>query len=108
MTRSVKFGGQPAPAHQGVKKIDHEVVAEALKKRPGEWALVDYPEATPRRAGAMAAYVRSGRNTAYRPAGTFEAVSRTGPEREGELWVRYVGKTKTPAKKTAPARRRAR
>lgn len=67
----------------------HEAVAEALRKRPGQWALVgtfgNYSEAS-------TAVVRITRGTveAYRPAGDFDATQRK--ERgDCNVYARFVG-----------------
>ncbi len=58
----------------------HHIVAEALRQRPGCWAML--PDFEPNWSSA----IRSGSNAAYRPGGSFEAVAR-----QGRLYARYVG-----------------
>jgi len=59
---------------------NHALIAEELRSRPGEWAML--PDLAP----SFSAQIRSGVNTAYRPAGTYEATARNGV-----LYARYVG-----------------
>jgi hypothetical protein len=61
--------------------IPHELIAFKLRKQPGRWAKV-IGSVNPSKVSE----IRSGAFAAYRPAGTFEAVSR-----RGSMWVRYVG-----------------
>lgn len=66
--------------------------AAALRERPAEWALFGrYATAGTARQGAYE--IRRGMREAFRPAGAFEAESRTlcGEHR---VYVRYVGGTR--------------
>lgn len=65
-------------------------VAEALRERPGEWALIAEGLKSGS-AGAMSNAIKVGRFSCWRPAGTFE--SRTSARGDGltDLYARYVG-----------------
>lgn len=69
----------------------HAQIAEALRERPGEWACIGVQD-TARSAGSLAYAIRTGRLSAYLPAGAFEASART-VRREHRLYVRFVGKS---------------
>ena len=90
----IRFEDPPPPAHPRYaprsKETAPDVAAELIGAR-GDWALVR--EFTEQRAGtarSAAAVINKGRIPAYRPAGEFEAVTRTvgGQVR---LYARYVG-----------------
>jgi hypothetical protein len=67
----------------------HAEVAAQLKSRPGEWARVAaFDKDT--RSRTYAHYIRRGGLAAYRPDGSFEAVSRT-VDGEYRVYARYVG-----------------
>lgn len=60
--------------------INHELIADVLRSRPGQWAaLPDVP-------GSSAGNIKGGTLQAYRPAGSFEAQMM-----QGVLYARYVG-----------------
>jgi hypothetical protein len=80
---SVDFIGPP-PA--GTSKHNH--IAEELRARPGEWAVVQRKTSTARAASAAQA-IRTGRLRAYAPAGAFEAKSRKVGD-EYRVYARYV------------------
>lgn len=67
----------------------HVVIADALKCRPGEWALVLEGVSV-----STARYIKNGTYAAYRPAGAFDATYRTSPKGEGmgDIYARYIGK----------------
>lgn len=67
----------------------HFGIAEALKTKPGTWALVR-SYASPNAAASTAWLIRNGRLRAYQPAGAFEAKSRRSGD-EGRVYARYVG-----------------
>jgi len=56
-------------------------IAERLRKNPGCWAMIGTNSVS------LAKAIRDGDLEAYRPAGAFEAVYRSG-----DTWARYVGK----------------
>lgn len=90
----IRFEDPPAPAHPRYAPRSRDVapdVAAELKAAPEDWALLK--EFTEQRAGtarSAAAVINGGRIPAYRPAGAFEAVTRTVGG-EVRLYARYVG-----------------
>ncbi|AZM51796.1 hypothetical protein DMA15_03690 [Streptomyces sp. WAC 01529] len=69
--------------------VDHRVIAEGLKARPGEWAVI----AEHARIGtaSTAAYrIKRGITAVYQPAGAFEALARTA-NGKALLYARFVG-----------------
>ncbi|WP_405775896.1 hypothetical protein [Streptomyces sp. NBC_01538] len=80
------FEDPPAPRKTNPA---YEAVAEALRKRPREWARVGaFPSAS-----MIACNIKRGRPKVFEPAGAFDAVSRK-VEDETVLYVQYVGETK--------------
>jgi hypothetical protein len=71
------------------QRHEHYKAAAALRERPGEWAMVR-TAATSNAARSAASQIREGRLTAYRPAGEFDATSRTVGG-EFRVYARYVG-----------------
>lgn len=64
-------------------------IAQRLKVRPGEWAIVATFDR--RNTAHMLAYrIKRGVQYAFRPAGAFEATSRT-MDGEHRTYARYVG-----------------
>jgi hypothetical protein len=61
--------------------------AEALSRRPGEWALIFEG----RNSATTASYINAGDLAAFRPAGSFEAKSRKNPEGKFDIYARFVG-----------------
>lgn len=81
----------PAPETRGRKPlVKYEVIAEELKRRPGEWALVGENLAM-----SLGSHISIGRIKAFQPAGAFEGTIR-GQEngRALKVYARYVGHTK--------------
>lgn len=83
---------EPPPAHaenKGVPKhlISHELIAAQLRRRPGEWAVI-YESNTP--TTAIAHVVKRAQVKAYRPAGSFEAVTRH-VRGMNLAYARYIG-----------------
>lgn len=65
-------------------------IAAALKAAPDRWALIGKHPSSGRAAGTATSY-RRGIIVAFRPAGSFEAVSRKIADGEYGVWVRFVG-----------------
>lgn len=68
--------------------------AAELKANPGKWALLAAFGGAENNhsARAMAVNIKSGRYTAFRPHGHFEATSATTTDRSAtEVYARYVG-----------------
>ncbi|MFD8023702.1 hypothetical protein ACFV6G_25170 [Streptomyces lavendulae] len=64
--------------------------ARALRERPGDWAHIsDHDQKS--QAANLAYRIRQGKLRAFRPAGAFEATSRTTDGTSGAVWARYVG-----------------
>ncbi|MEU9120129.1 hypothetical protein AB0C96_09745 [Streptomyces sp. NPDC048506] len=64
--------------------------AEALRGRPGEWAHVDsHPNLN--RATNQGHRIRTGKHTAFRPAGAYEAQTRSTGDGTADVYARYVG-----------------
>ncbi|AGP56839.1 hypothetical protein [Streptomyces rapamycinicus] len=81
---SVDFIGPPPTG-----KSEHNYIAEELRARPDEWAVVQR-KATTTRAASAAQAIRSGKLRAYAPPGSFEAKSRTVGG-EHRVYARYLG-----------------
>jgi predicted alpha/beta superfamily hydrolase len=79
----------PPPSSGGRKADRHWAeIAEELRGRPGEWALVSDD------ISHQAAHnIRAGRLASFRPAGSFEATMRDihQPTGRGRMYVRFVG-----------------
>ncbi|CEG99579.1 hypothetical protein [Propionibacterium freudenreichii] len=83
-TISLAFGQLPAAQGKGRSK-KWERLAAQLKARPGEWACIG-----PRNTSTVWC-IKHGRLVAFKPAGSFEAVSRNTRGGVADCWVRYVG-----------------
>lgn len=77
----IKF--QNPPMHKR-GRTDWASVAEQLRQRPGEWALVA------RVNPAAVTHIKRGGYKAF-PAGEFEATSRNARDSKADIYVRYVG-----------------
>lgn len=70
--------------------LNWNVIAEALKERPGRWALIrtDVDDQNAWR-------INKGRNAAFRRRGQYEAVIRNrgkyAHREHGDLYARYIG-----------------
>lgn len=81
----------PPPARQsqiGKPKgiIAHELIAIQLKRRPGEWAVVQEVFVI----SSLASQINVGKYAPYRPAGSFEATTRI-EDGKHVVYARYVG-----------------
>lgn len=65
-----------------------EDLAEELRQRPSDWALVY--EGTPGRASGMATHIRLGQLRCFTPTGDFDAVTRK-VDGVTRTYARYVG-----------------
>jgi hypothetical protein len=67
-------------------------IANALKNRPGEWAIVSRET-----QGNLASIIKKGKVRGFAPAGSFEAVSRINPDNTSRsnprctVYARYIG-----------------
>jgi hypothetical protein len=74
----------PGSARKGSK---WDPIARALQARPGEWACIGRNIPT-----GIIPTINKGGLKCFRPAGSFEAVSRNHTSRwEADVFVRYVG-----------------
>ncbi|MFE0101193.1 hypothetical protein [Streptomyces sp. NPDC059009] len=80
---------EPPPRTWRQGRVDHRAAAAALRKRPGEWAMVGTYASANAACGA-AHRIKTGTYRAYVPTGTFEATTRT-VDGEARLYVRYMG-----------------
>jgi hypothetical protein len=81
---SVKFGELPEVTEARATSTRWDQVARDLRSKPGLWACVRVCETGPA-ASAMAQAIKRGRIVAFRPVGSFEAVSRGR-----ETWARFA------------------
>lgn len=79
----ITFENPPAD-RRGRHGKDWDAVADALRARPGEWALV----ATT--SPSLSAEIKNGRRAAFRPPGAFESTVRKNGKKH-DIYVRYVG-----------------
>lgn len=77
----IKFQELPP---NGRTSADWADIAEQLRQRPGEWALIG------RRNTTTAFNIRAGKYRAM-PSGEFDAVCRNSRGGEADIYVRYVG-----------------
>lgn len=81
------------PAPRGERTEHFKQLAEQLRQRPGAWAVAqrglnDYRT----QAAVLAARIKSGKLTAFRPAGEFEATSVKDKETgDTAVYARFVG-----------------
>jgi hypothetical protein len=82
-----KFGELP-PTDRAAKRNgdNNQAIADELRARPGEWALVLHAD-TNAHAWQKASNIKRGIIAAFRPFGAFEATTRNGVD----VWARYVG-----------------
>ncbi|MFH8409575.1 hypothetical protein ACH4FX_33055 [Streptomyces sp. NPDC018019] len=90
MVNAIEFQSLPQPRRRtNAPAMRFTAAAEMLKARPGQWARVQKREKRAR--AATAAYqINRGLLAAFRPAGSFEAASRT-VDGEYLVYARYVG-----------------
>lgn len=83
---TIKFE-TPEPARSGKPRHDWAEIAAQLRKRPGEWAVID--EDCPKTQGVT--FSRGG-NKAFRPVGAWEFTVRGASKSRAEkLYGRFVG-----------------
>lgn len=80
----------PPGEYRSRQGTDHAAVAAELKAHPGQWAVVS-THPTIQAASTAAGRVKCGFPHAYKPAGAFEAVSRT-VDGKHRMYARYTGK----------------
>lgn len=80
---------EPPPAKRAHRNLGK--VADELREHPGLWAVVlALPVAERSHATSLARQIRHGLVSYWRPAGVFEAVSRT-VDGEARVYARYLG-----------------
>ncbi|MFF7880945.1 hypothetical protein ACH40F_08300 [Streptomyces sp. NPDC020794] len=82
-----------APAHDAVRRPEsRRAFADALRARPGEWALLGKHSTAGmmRQAAYQIRWALEANDQAFAPAGSFEAESQTLCG-EYRVYVRYVG-----------------
>jgi hypothetical protein len=93
MTAVIRWEEPPRAAAQAPRhRTRHsrlEPLAEELRGRPGEWALVFEDEAAGK-ANGMATHIRYGQLMCFAPAGDFDAVTRK-VDAVTQVYARYVG-----------------
>lgn len=84
----ITFQEPPAVTRPGrLPDTRYVEIANQLKTRPGEWALI-----LEKGHQTTAARIRSGRISAFRPTGTFEATARNTDEQgRCQVYARFVG-----------------
>lgn len=85
MSAEIEFRDPPP---DGRSSMDWEPIAEALRGRPGEWALV-----RTKSGASQAGAINNGRVAALRPIGAFRAISRSDGDGTCDIYARYVGET---------------
>jgi len=82
---TVEFREPPSPKG-GPSANKYGDVAEALKERPGEWAMIvagGHHNLVPR--------IKAGTIPAFRPAGAYEATARSNESGRFDVYARFVG-----------------
>lgn len=93
---AVEFSGPPPAVHTG-SNSRHARIAAQLTNHPGRWAYIHYGSSGSARSTALA--IRTGKLSAYAPAGTYEAVARTvivSGQEDHRVYLRYVGSGSSP------------
>lgn len=88
----VRFEGPP-PSPVGGRwnaVCDYKTIASELRASPGEWGIVAEFDRRPP-ATAPSHRIRHGLNAAFRPSGTYKAVSREVADKH-IVYAMYVGK----------------
>lgn len=91
MPAVVKFKNPPRQSGHGRPRgaSRHPAIAEALRGRPGRWALVMEGVAS-----SNATNIKQGTNAAYAPAGDFEATVHKRPDGKYDIYARFVGESR--------------
>lgn len=83
----IRWEEPPRPASR--PRIDYGSIAEELRNRPKEWAIVRVmPDAG--RSSVVASGISRGKVAAFHPIGAFEAMARL-VDGEYRVYARYVG-----------------
>ncbi len=79
----------PPESNQG-RAGKHSQIAEELKARPNEWAIIDEDGHAP-----LVTYIKSAKGRAYAPAGSFTATSRRKADgKKYTIYAKYIGNKK--------------
>lgn len=84
---------------QARNRRDWNTIANGLRSRPNEWAVV-----AENVSASTGTHIRHGRLTAFAPAGAYEARvsgARSEDGRASKVYARYVGATVTPPAATS-------
>ena len=85
---TVEFEWGTPPEARGSRTSFYESLAQALRERPGEWAVAERGMTAYRtQAAVFGNRIKEGKLVPFRPAGEFEARSEKG----GTVWVRWIG-----------------
>lgn len=82
----VKFEAPPASRGGRAESPRNKQIAEALRDKPGEWALV----AEGQKNDGLAVRIRTGKAKSF-STGVWEATSRRNEENTIDIYARYVG-----------------
>lgn len=82
----VKFAEPPITRGGRAESPRNREIAEALRKHPGEWALVAEGE----KNDGLAVRIRTGKAKSF-AEGTWEATSRRNEENTIDIYARFVG-----------------
>lgn len=91
-SRGIKIAWEnPPPAGHGSNTNDpYAAFADALRGRPGDWAVLkEFPRTHAKRGWSLASRINQGRGISW-SSGTFEAAARTVGD-QVKVYVRYTG-----------------
>lgn len=80
----------PPASRSGPNGFDWRGVADALRARPGEWALVRKDTSS-----THATYIKQARIVAFAPAGSFDARSVQVGDGKADIYARFIGEVVT-------------
>jgi hypothetical protein len=89
---NIQWQDPPPTKGKHYPKGRYVAIANALRKRPLEWAIVSLDS-----QGNLASYIKNGTALGFAPAGSFEAVSRVNPGRQNRnnprctIYARFIG-----------------
>jgi hypothetical protein len=97
---NLEWKNPPKPVRYKRGNVKWQAIAEELRKRPNEWALIAH-DVNP----SLVTHIRQGRLQAFTPNGTFEASGQGRNERgyTTELYARFVGEETSGASATVSA-----
>jgi hypothetical protein len=96
MTDDLEFVDEVPPGYKAYRsKYPHPKWAAAMRANPGKWTRLPTDRMTQGSKSGMASNISRGRNTAYEPAGAFEAITRKQSDDDYAVWARFVGGDET-------------